>query len=100
MNPWRGPGTPKRRSNGARFRAMVPFIRNTELSPASRLVSGTRTPDMLERPIDVKTGPDGAIYVLDFGRLTDKDGRERTEDGTGQIFRLAPSDELITRPQR
>ena len=41
------------------------FIYNTRHGPASRTGSH---PDALERPFDVKFGPDGAMYVLDIGR--------------------------------
>ena len=30
---------------------------------------------MLERPIDVKIGPDGYLYVLDFGRMEVRNGQ-------------------------
>lgn len=45
----------------------------------------------LQRPIDVKFGPDGALYILDLGRMTVKgNGDVRVEGRTGQIFRLRP----------
>ena len=64
------------------------FIRNTRGQPAHRL--GKRVRQALERPVDVKFGPDGALYVLDMGRMEVKNGRERVSAGTGQIFRLVP----------
>ena len=42
------------------------FVRNTSGVPASMEPFGTVG---LERPCDVKVGPDGAIYILDFGRM-------------------------------
>jgi glucose/arabinose dehydrogenase len=64
------------------------FIHNTEFLPGSRTGhSGVA----LERPIDVKIGPDGALYILDFGRVEYKsDGRQKTDRGTGRVFRLTP----------
>lgn len=64
------------------------FIRNTDGNPRSR-VSGHAV-GLLERPIDVKFGPDGSLYVLDFGELEMRDGREHVTPGSGQIFRLVP----------
>jgi glucose/arabinose dehydrogenase len=68
------------------------FIRNTENVPASR--QQKLEGDALERPIDVKFGPDGAMYVLDFGQLQlKKDGREKVAPRTGRIFKLVPVSE-------
>jgi glucose/arabinose dehydrogenase len=62
------------------------FIHNTRFLPASKC--GQRGSAM-ERPIDVKIGPDGAMYVLDFGEVEYKsDGRERIAGGTGKLFKL------------
>jgi glucose/arabinose dehydrogenase len=60
------------------------FIRNTREGPASRYSEGPG----LERPIDVKFGPDGAMYVLDFGQMEMKKGRERVKGETGRVFKL------------
>ena len=64
------------------------FIRNTAGEPRSRIPGGSIS--LLERPIDVKFGPDGSLYVLDFGAMEMRDGREHVIPGTGQIFRLVP----------
>lgn len=64
---------------------IMPFIRNTAGKPASQLPYGTVA---LERPIDVKIGPDGSLYILDFGRMDDKSGVPRIHNGTGAIFKL------------
>jgi glucose/arabinose dehydrogenase len=72
------------------------FIRNTAGVPRSR--TRTRNPDMLERPIDVKVGPDGYLYVLDFGRLKMRGGKERPVGRTGQVFRLRPPGGATTAP--
>jgi hypothetical protein len=44
----------------------------------------------LERPVDVKFGPDGSLYILDMGRMEVKNGKERIFAATGQVFRLVP----------
>lgn len=61
------------------------FIYNTEDKPASRLGDGVMA---LERPIDVKFGPDGALYLLDYGQMRMKEGQEDVAPGTGRIYRL------------
>ena len=66
-------------------REVKPFIRNTARKPVSELPYGTVA---LERPIDVKFGPDGALYILDFGRMENRDGSPRIFNGTGGIFKL------------
>jgi glucose/arabinose dehydrogenase len=64
------------------------FIYNTAGGPASELRDGSG--EALERPIDVKFGPDGALYILDFGRSRMKHSKEKVTDGTGKIFRMVP----------
>jgi glucose/arabinose dehydrogenase len=73
------------------------FIRNTAGLPRS-MVNGGKNQDMLERPIDVKFGPDGYLYVLDFGRLENRNGKPSTTRGTGQVFRLLPANVPSTGP--
>jgi glucose/arabinose dehydrogenase len=63
------------------------FIRNVQGKPTSLIHSD---PDQLERPIDVKFGPDGALYVLDFGQMTMKGAQEVVTPATGKVFRLVP----------
>ena len=72
------------------------FIRNTVNNPRSRIPG--HSVSLLERPIDVKFGPDGSLYVLDFGELEMREGREHVTPGTGQIFRLVPVSETPTSP--
>jgi glucose/arabinose dehydrogenase len=69
------------------------FIRNVVDVPASMQAYGTLA---LERPIDVKFGPDGALYILDFGRMENKTAIPRYFDGTGRLFRLVPVAENTT----
>ena len=61
------------------------FIRNTRQGPASR-----RDDERwgLERPVDVKFGPDGALYILDFGRMDARKGEPQVAAGTGKIYKL------------
>jgi hypothetical protein len=66
----------------------VDFVRNTSGKPGSLSSGGWA----LERPIDVKFGPDGAMYILDFGRMTVVNGKERISGGTGRIYRVVPTD--------
>jgi glucose/arabinose dehydrogenase len=65
------------------------FLRNTRGVPAHRLPENMRD-QALERPVDVKFGPDGALYVLDMGRMDVKGGRERVHSRTGGVFRIVP----------
>ncbi len=61
------------------------FVRNTANVPASMLPYGTIA---LERPCDVKFGPDGALYILDFGQMENDSAIPRYHPGTGAIFKL------------
>lgn len=68
-------------------RKVEDFVRNTQDGPASR--QGKTAPsDALERPVDVKFGPDGAMYILDFGIMEMKNGQPAIKEGTGRIYRL------------
>ncbi len=74
-------------------RRIEDFIRNTRDLPASKLAKGSDKPvDALERPIDVKFGPDGALYILDFGQVEMKNGKPDVKTGTGKIFQLIGSE--------
>jgi glucose/arabinose dehydrogenase len=61
------------------------FVRNTSGTPASMQAWGTVA---LERPCDVKVGPDGAIYILDFGQMENDSAIPRYHNGTGSLFKL------------
>jgi glucose/arabinose dehydrogenase len=67
------------------------FVFNTDGGPASQLQDNSKY--ALERPIDVKFGPDGSLYILDFGRIRMVDGKLKVYDGTGKVFRLIPTTE-------
>jgi glucose/arabinose dehydrogenase len=67
---------------------VVDFVRNTVGGPLSR-VRGASVG--LERPVDVKFGPDGAMYILDMGRMSVESGQPRISPGTGRVFRLEAS---------
>ena len=43
----------------------------------------------LHRPIDVAFGPDGAMYIVDFGRFEMSDDGVQAELGTGRVWRWA-----------
>ena len=64
------------------------FLKNTAGGPGSRI--DEKNPNLLERPYDAKFGPDGALYILDIGRLHMHGGRAVYEPGTGKIFRIVP----------
>ncbi len=66
------------------------FIHNTKDMPASMMDGNV---EALERPVDVKFGPDGALYIVDFGKMQLRDGKERITSGTGKIFRLVAKQE-------
>ncbi|MFI5382282.1 MAG: PQQ-dependent sugar dehydrogenase [Tepidisphaerales bacterium] len=70
-------------------REVSEFIRNTEPGPGSLRGNSLE----LERPIDVKFGPDGALYILDFGRIKVEKGYVHLPGGTGKIFKLTAAPE-------
>ena len=75
-------GRPGRRRGG---RQAHDFVFNTVPLPASRQPYGTVA---LERPCDVKFGPDGALYILDFGQMENDAAVPRYHNGTGAIYKL------------
>jgi glucose/arabinose dehydrogenase len=54
--------------------------------PASRL----DLEDGLERPVDVKVGPDGLVYILDFGVFEPTQKAAEVLPKTGKVFRIEP----------
>ena len=73
-------------------RKVEDFVRNTRGVPAHQLDHQTGR-QALERPVDLKIGPDGSLYILDMGRMDMKGGKERVRAATGQVFRLVPVQE-------
>lgn len=73
------------------------FVRNTQSSPTAR-IERRRRPERLERPIDAKFGHDGKLFILDFGRMEVRGGRERVPAGTGKVFVLEPIESPSTAP--
>lgn len=43
-----------------------------------------------ERPVDVRVGPDGAVYVLDYGAFITLGGKPKAFPKTGKLFRIEP----------
>jgi hypothetical protein len=69
------------------------FVANTAGGPGSRIDS--KSLNLLERPVDVKFGPDGSLFILDAGRMQMHDGREEYEPGTGKILHLVPEPQPV-----
>jgi len=66
------------------------FLRNRG-EGASMPASTLDLEDGLERPVDVKVGPDGNVYVLDFGPFVVRDGQAKGFPKTGKVFRIEPA---------
>ncbi len=71
-----------------------------KLEPSGSYFKTTEEPLLLTsgdpwfRPIDIKAGPDGAIYVTDFyeNRISHVDPRDNWDRTTGGISRIRPTD--------
>ncbi len=67
-----------------------PYLRNKgrteeeEPQPASTL----DLRNGFERPVDVRIGPDGLVYVLDFGAFILTSGQPKAFPKTGKVFRI------------
>jgi glucose/arabinose dehydrogenase len=59
------------------------FVQNRSPGPASRQGSGG-----IERPVDVKFGPDGSLYVLDFGVSAVDQQKQLSYGHTGVLWRV------------
>lgn len=72
----------------------------TKLEPAGSSYSTVEEPYLVTcddgwfRPVDLKAGPDGALYVADFyeRRISHVDPRDTWDRTTGRIWRVRPSD--------
>ncbi len=73
-------------------RQLTDFLKNTKGGPASKVAPGR---DAFERPVDVKFGPDGALYILDMGRLDMRDALPRVQSGSGRIFKLTAAEGMV-----
>jgi glucose/arabinose dehydrogenase len=65
--------------------AIAPYLRNRnqgDAQPASTL----DLRNGFERPVDVRIGPDGNIYVLDFGAFVTTGGEPKAFPKTGKLF--------------
>lgn len=56
-----------------------------------RPASDLKLADGLERPVDVRVGADGALYVLDFGVFVATEGSGKVLPKTGKLFRIESS---------
>ncbi len=75
-------------------------VQLTRLEPAGSSYKTIEEPFMVTcddgwfRPVDLKAGPDGAIYVADFyeQRISHVDPRDTWDRSTGRIWRIRPAD--------
>jgi putative heme-binding domain-containing protein len=75
-------------------------VQVTRLEPAGSSYATVEEPFMVTcddgwfRPVDLKVGPDGAIYVADFyeRRISHVDPRDTWDRSTGRIWRIRPAD--------
>lgn len=66
---------------------LAPYLRNRndgDAQPASTL----DLRNGFERPVDVRVGPDGLVYVLDFGAFVTSGGAPKAFPKTGKLFRI------------
>jgi glucose/arabinose dehydrogenase len=76
-------------------REVVDLIRNTRGGPASALGRGE---GVIERPVAVKFGRDGALYIVDFGEARHNSSREKIKPHTGRVFKLEPLPGATSKP--
>lgn len=66
---------------------IAPYLRNNndgDAQPASTLDKR----NAFERPVDVRIGPDGNVYVLDYGAFIVSGGAPKAFPKTGKVFRV------------
>jgi sugar lactone lactonase YvrE len=79
-------------------REVSDFLRNTSGQPASK-TELTGAALALERPAAVKFDPrDGSMYIVDFGQMKMKGGKEHVTRGSGRILKLSPQPFASTQP--
>lgn len=69
--------------------AIAPLFRNKgsgDAAPASEL----DLRNGFERPVDVRVGPDGNVYVLDYGAFVTTSNPPKAMPKTGKVFRIEP----------
>lgn len=66
------------------------FARNRGAGPAQP-ASRIDLEEGFERPVDVKVGPDGLVYVLDFGVFNPTDTTMKVFPKTGRVYRIEPT---------
>ena len=66
------------------------FARNRGTGPALP-ASTLDLQEAFERPVDVKIGPDGNVYVLDFGVFRSTKTAANVMPKTGKVFRIEPA---------
>jgi glucose/arabinose dehydrogenase len=67
----------------------VVFARNRGTGPALP-ASTLDLQEAFERPVDVKIGPDGLVYVVDFGVFRPQKKMANVMPKTGKVFRIEP----------
>lgn len=95
FKPATDPAEPDKRA-GFQVEALDPstgrrtvFARNRGTGPADA-ASHIDRPDGFERPVDVKIGPDGLVYVVDFGAFESTEKSGKVFPKTGRVFRIEP----------
>lgn len=66
------------------------FARNRGTGPAQP-ASRIDLEEGFERPVDVKVGPDGLVYVLDFGVFNPSEKTMKVFPKTGRVYRIEPA---------
>jgi putative heme-binding domain-containing protein len=81
-------------------------VQQDKLESAGSYFKTTEEPFLLTssdgwfRPIDIKAGPDGAIYITDFyeNRISHVDPRDNWDRTTGRLYRIRTSDYKPAKP--
>ncbi|MBD3629068.1 PVC-type heme-binding CxxCH protein [Cyclobacterium sp.] len=89
---------PKYQNNMMALNPLHNYIQLTELQENGSSFSNkdigflVETADKWFRPVDIKTGPDGAVYIADWydSRLSHVDPRDTWHKSSGRIYRIKP----------